>query len=337
MLFYVVFYTAGILHQSLAGAMLSKILHSLLLLPVACVQSLLFHLLGILAPLDCLNRVLPDGVHCEQGRNILHEGVQSEQESNSSSGMCLFCCTVWLFVWYESEKCLHICLVWNSRFSQWGTEIQVFWDVTRCQLVNSYQHFVESQCSSAGSSSPRSNILMCLFACWYGITSQKTWIFIRMHFLKFMQSFMYVCRLREMDVHLWVNSMFQWIYCLRFLTGICHLVIYTQFFLKHFDIAHYSCKCSLLLYFYLPFWYVAHFIWGMGLGVQCIQVTVEMLRFCWYNCTVLLLAYLSWQLLFSAVSTCSSQGLGLGHFTHSSCSFFIGLPWFLVFCVCNFL
>ena len=92
----VVFCTAGILHQSLAGAMLSKILHSLLLLPVGCVQSLLFHLLGILAPLDCLNRVLPDGVHCEHGRNSLPEGVQCEQESNSSSGKCLFCCTIWL-------------------------------------------------------------------------------------------------------------------------------------------------------------------------------------------------------------------------------------------------
>ncbi|PNF15872.1 hypothetical protein B7P43_G07996 [Cryptotermes secundus] len=56
----------GILHQSLSGAMLSKVLHSLLLLPVTCVQPLLFHLLGILAPLDCLNRLLPEGVHCEQ-------------------------------------------------------------------------------------------------------------------------------------------------------------------------------------------------------------------------------------------------------------------------------
>lgn len=100
----VVFCTAGILHQSLAGAMLSKILHSLLLLPVGCVQCLLFHLLGILAPLDCLNRVLPEGVHCEQGRNSLPEGVQCEQESNSSSGKCLFCCTLWLFMWYESER-----------------------------------------------------------------------------------------------------------------------------------------------------------------------------------------------------------------------------------------
>ena len=53
--------------------MLSKILHSLLLLPVSYVQTLLFHLLAVLEPLDCLNRLLP-------------EGVQSEQESNSSSG-----------------------------------------------------------------------------------------------------------------------------------------------------------------------------------------------------------------------------------------------------------
>ncbi|XP_021933596.1 probable E3 ubiquitin-protein ligase HERC1 isoform X3 [Zootermopsis nevadensis] len=62
----------GIILQSLAGAMLSKILHSLLLLPVACVQSLLFHLLGILMPLDCLNRLVP-------------EEMQREEESNSSS------------------------------------------------------------------------------------------------------------------------------------------------------------------------------------------------------------------------------------------------------------
>ncbi|XP_069694063.1 probable E3 ubiquitin-protein ligase HERC1 isoform X1 [Periplaneta americana] len=63
----------GILHQSLAGAMLSKILHSLLLLPVSCVQSLLFHLLGILAPLDCLNRLLPESVHFEQESNSSSE------------------------------------------------------------------------------------------------------------------------------------------------------------------------------------------------------------------------------------------------------------------------
>jgi hypothetical protein len=50
-----------------------------------------------------------------------------------------------------------------------------------------------------------------------------------MHFPKFMWSFMYICRLREMDIHLWVNSMFQGVYHLRFLTGICHFVIYTQF------------------------------------------------------------------------------------------------------------
>lgn len=149
----VVFCTAGILHQSLAGAMLSKILHSLLLLPVACVQSLLFHLLGILAPLDCLNRVLPDGVHCEQERNSLPVGVQCEQESNSSSGKCLFCCTILLFVVWVCET--FICLVWNLIFLQWGTEFQVFWDVTQCQLVKSYWHFVGSQCSSSGSSIPR--------------------------------------------------------------------------------------------------------------------------------------------------------------------------------------
>ncbi|XP_068081364.1 probable E3 ubiquitin-protein ligase HERC1 [Anabrus simplex] len=53
------------LYQSLAGAMLSKILHSLLLLPVSCVQPLLFHLLATLGPLDRLNRLLPAGTHCE--------------------------------------------------------------------------------------------------------------------------------------------------------------------------------------------------------------------------------------------------------------------------------
>lgn len=50
---------AGILFHSAAGALLSKTLHALLLLPVAQIQPLLFHLLGVLGPMDRLNRMLP--------------------------------------------------------------------------------------------------------------------------------------------------------------------------------------------------------------------------------------------------------------------------------------
>ncbi|KAK7862054.1 hypothetical protein R5R35_011478 [Gryllus longicercus] len=55
----------GVLHQSLAGAMLSKLLHSLLLLSVPSVQPLLFHLLGALTTLDKLNHLLPSA-QCSQ-------------------------------------------------------------------------------------------------------------------------------------------------------------------------------------------------------------------------------------------------------------------------------
>jgi len=41
--------------------------------------------------------------------------------------------------------------------------------------------------------------------------------------------------------------MFQGVYHLRFLRGIFHFVIYTQFFLKHFDIALYSSKLFVFI------------------------------------------------------------------------------------------
>ncbi|XP_071450243.1 probable E3 ubiquitin-protein ligase HERC1 [Hetaerina americana] len=51
----------GVLYQSPAGSMLSKIVHSLLLLPISCVLPLLFHLLSTLIPLDKLNRIISCG------------------------------------------------------------------------------------------------------------------------------------------------------------------------------------------------------------------------------------------------------------------------------------
>ncbi|XP_046401290.1 probable E3 ubiquitin-protein ligase HERC1 isoform X2 [Ischnura elegans] len=48
----------GVLYASPAGSMLSKIIHSLLLLPISCVLPLLFHLLSTLIPLDKLNRII---------------------------------------------------------------------------------------------------------------------------------------------------------------------------------------------------------------------------------------------------------------------------------------
>lgn len=50
---------SGLLFHSAAGALLSKTLHALLLLPVSQIQPLLFLLLGVLGPMDRLNRVLP--------------------------------------------------------------------------------------------------------------------------------------------------------------------------------------------------------------------------------------------------------------------------------------
>jgi len=63
---------------------------------------------------------------------------------------------------------------------------------------------------------------------------------------------MYKCKLREMDMHLWVNSMFQGVYHLRFLRGIFQFGIYTQFFVEYFDIALCSSKlfvfiCAILV------------------------------------------------------------------------------------------
>ena len=50
---------ADILYNSPAGAMLSQMVHSLLLLPVAMIQTVLPELLALLAQLDKVCRLLP--------------------------------------------------------------------------------------------------------------------------------------------------------------------------------------------------------------------------------------------------------------------------------------
>ena len=57
---------SGILYKSPTGAMLSQIIHSLLLLPPTSVRPLLHELLSLLPHLDKLNRLLPAASVLEQ-------------------------------------------------------------------------------------------------------------------------------------------------------------------------------------------------------------------------------------------------------------------------------
>lgn len=50
---------SDILYHSLAGFLLSNLIHALLLFPVSYVQPLLSDLIALLAPLDKFNRLLP--------------------------------------------------------------------------------------------------------------------------------------------------------------------------------------------------------------------------------------------------------------------------------------
>ena len=54
------------LYQSPAGAMLSHIIHSLLLLPVSTIRPLLHELLSLLPVMDTLNRSLPAAALLEE-------------------------------------------------------------------------------------------------------------------------------------------------------------------------------------------------------------------------------------------------------------------------------
>jgi len=62
-----------------------------------------------------------------------------------------------------------------------------------------------------------------------------------------MQSSMYKCRLTEMDMHLWVNSMFQGVFHIRFLEAFFIMLFTHNFFLKHFNIALYSSKLVVFI------------------------------------------------------------------------------------------
>lgn len=69
----------NVMLESLAGAMLLKLLTSLLLLPITFFQSLLFRLLEMLTPLDKLNSLLPEDVQCERnvsGKFILFSSLK---------------------------------------------------------------------------------------------------------------------------------------------------------------------------------------------------------------------------------------------------------------------
>lgn len=71
----------NILFDSLAGAMLLKMLTSLLLLPSSLIRHTLVHLLGVLEPLSVLNNYLPSAV---------------QDEESNQSGMYKFCRSVFL-------------------------------------------------------------------------------------------------------------------------------------------------------------------------------------------------------------------------------------------------
>lgn len=60
----------NIMLDSLAGAMLLKILNALLLLPISYYQPLLFSLLKMMSSLDRLNSLLPEEVHNEADNSV---------------------------------------------------------------------------------------------------------------------------------------------------------------------------------------------------------------------------------------------------------------------------
>lgn len=62
---FLIFTPSGVLYDSCAGAMLSKLLHSLLLIPANLVQPLMFKLLELLLAMDDLTRLLPISHHTD--------------------------------------------------------------------------------------------------------------------------------------------------------------------------------------------------------------------------------------------------------------------------------
>ncbi|KAG8223094.1 hypothetical protein J437_LFUL002042, partial [Ladona fulva] len=83
----------GVLYQSPAGSMLSKIVHSLLLLPIKYVLPLLFHLLSTLIPLDKLNRIISAGNANEPDQ------LENSSEANTPTPSELIDLTEYSWLW----------------------------------------------------------------------------------------------------------------------------------------------------------------------------------------------------------------------------------------------
>lgn len=60
----------NVLLDSLAGAMLLKVLNSLLLLPGICMKNMLLHFLTVLTPLDRLNRMMPSEIQTDNDYHL---------------------------------------------------------------------------------------------------------------------------------------------------------------------------------------------------------------------------------------------------------------------------